>query len=111
MDFDVVREISLGLPEVEESTSWGMPAFKVRRKMFVRLRETGVLVVRIDLSDTDFLIESRPEIYFTTRHYDGYPAVLVRLESIGREELSELLAAAWRFVAPFRLASTYGKTR
>jgi hypothetical protein len=103
--FDTVRELALALPQVEEGTSYGTPAFKVRRKMFVRLREEGVLVVRIDLADKEFLIRSRPAVYFTTPHYDGYPAVLVRLEAVGREELAGMLRAAWRYVAPARPAN------
>jgi hypothetical protein len=93
---------------VEESTSWGTPAFKVRKKTIARLREEGdVLVVRIDLADKEFLVESRPDTYFTTPHYDGYPAVLVRLPAVGRDELRRLLAAAWRFVAPPRLVARW----
>jgi hypothetical protein len=103
--YDTVRELAMALPEAEEGTSYGAPAFKVRRKMFVRLREEGVLVVRIDLADKEFLIRSRPGVYFTTPHYDGYPAVLVRLDAIGEEELTGLVRAAWRFVAPPRLAA------
>jgi hypothetical protein len=51
--FETVRELAMELPEVEESTSYGTPAFKVRRKMFCRLREEGVLVVRIDVTDKE----------------------------------------------------------
>jgi hypothetical protein len=104
---DTVRSLALALPEVVETTSYGTPSFKLRRKMVARLRETDVLVVRIDLADKDFLIQSRPETYFTTAHYDGYPALLVRLPAIDRDELRELLTAAWRFVAPARLAAAY----
>ncbi len=97
--FETVRELALKLPEVVETTSYGTPSFKVRRKMIARLREEGdVLVVKIDHADKDFLIRSRPDRYFTTPHYDGYPAVLVRLRAVGRKELSDLLTAAWRFV-------------
>jgi hypothetical protein len=104
---DTVRSLALALPEVVETTSYGTPSFKLRRRMIARLRETDVLVVRIDLADKDFLTQSRPETYFTTPHYDGYPAVLVRLPAIEREELGELLTAAWRFVAPVRLAAAF----
>jgi hypothetical protein len=108
---DTVRNLALTLPEVVETTSYGTPSFKLRRSMIARLREADVLVVRIDLADKDFLIQSRPETYFTTPHYDGYPAVLVRLPAIDREELGELLTAAWRFVAPARLAAAFPSGR
>jgi hypothetical protein len=89
--FERVRELALALPEVEESTSYGTPSFKVRRRMLARWREApAALVVRIDVADKEFLIRSRPDAYFTTPHYDGYPAVLVRLEAVERDELREL---------------------
>jgi len=104
--FETVREIALALPEVEESTSWGTPAFKVRRRMICRLREEGdVLVVRIDIADKEYLIRSQPDLFFTLPHYDGYPAVLVRLPAIERNELRRLLIAAWRYVAPRKLVA------
>jgi hypothetical protein len=101
MTFETLRELALALPEVEESTSWGTPAFKVRRKAICRLREDPeVLVVMIDIADKVHLIRTRPDVYFTLPHYDDYPAVLVRLGVVERDELRRLLAAAWRFVAP-----------
>ncbi len=111
--FDTVREIALTLPEVEEALWWGTPGFKVgrlksKKKGLGRLLENGALMVHIDISDKEFLIASRPETYFQTPHYAGYPAVLVRLEHIGRDELSELLAASWRFVAPPKLVANAG---
>ena len=106
MTFEEVREVALALPEVEESTSWGTPAFKVRRKMLCRLREEGdVLVVRIDHADKEYLMSSQPRVYFSLPHYDGYPAVLVRLPAIERDELRRLLAASWRYMAPAKLVA------
>jgi hypothetical protein len=106
--FDTVREVALALPEVEESTSWGTPAFKVRRKMICRLHDKhpDVLVVRIDMADKEYLIGSLPDVYFSLPHYDGYPAVLVRLPVVERDELRRLLTAAWRFVAPAKLVAS-----
>ena len=53
------------------------------------------------------LIQSEPEIYFTIPHFDGYAAVLVRLEQIGLDELEELVIEAWLLRAPKRVASAY----
>ncbi len=103
MNFQGVRAIALALPEVEEGTSYGTPAFKVRKKLIARLREDGVLVVMIDLADKEFLINSQPKTYFSMPHYDGYPAVLVRLKAADKKGMAELLLASWRFVAPARL--------
>ena len=55
----------------------------------------------------DALIGDAPEIYFTTPHFDGYPAVLVRLEEIPLDELEELIVEAWLCRAPKRVAARY----
>jgi hypothetical protein len=106
--FDTLREVALALPEVVESTSWGTPAFKVRKKTICRIHDklTDVLVVRIDMADKEYLIETRPDVYFSLPHYDGYPAVLVRLEVVERDELGRLLTAAWRLMAPPKLVAS-----
>jgi hypothetical protein len=106
--FETLREVALALPEVEESTSWGTPAFKVKRKAICRLHDkmSDVLVVGIDMADKEYLIDSRPDVYFSLPHYDGYPAVLVRLHVVERDELRRLLTAAWRFVAPPKLVAS-----
>jgi hypothetical protein len=46
-------------------------------------------------------------VFFTTPHFDGYPAILVRLERIGIEDLNELIIEAWLARAPTRLAKAY----
>ena len=53
------------------------------------------------------LIEEQPEIYFTTPHFNGYPAVLVQLDRISVAELEELLVDAWLARAPRKLADAY----
>jgi hypothetical protein len=106
---DVVRELALQLPEVEETTSYGTPAFKVRGKMFARLREEGdILVVKVDRDERAALIESEPEVYFVTPHYENYGYVLIRLPAVEREELREILTDSWRMAAPKRLAGELG---
>lgn len=92
-----VRELALALPDTTEKPSYGTPGFRVRDKLFARIREPGVLVVWSEtLEEKDFLIEGEPEKFFTTPHYDGYANVLVRLEAVDREELAELLAESAR---------------
>jgi hypothetical protein len=101
--FEDVRALSLELPAVEESTSYGTPAFKVRKKLFARLREEGdILVVKVDRDERDALIESEPEIYFSTPHYENYGYV-VRLEAVERDQLREILIESWRLAAPRKL--------
>jgi hypothetical protein len=108
-DWEAVREIALGFPEVEEAAE-GRPAFRVRGKLFAwmaRDRDGGGLAVRVDRDEKQLLIGSRPDVYFSSPHYDGYPAVQVRLELIDREALVERLEDAWLIQAPKRLAGEF----
>ena len=104
ISFDTVREIGLALPDVEEGTTYGSPALKVRGKMFAcipshRSAEPDSLVVRIDFDRREELIAADPKTYYLKDHYLGYPCVLVRLTRIRRDELRDLLLMAWRFVS------------
>jgi hypothetical protein len=102
--FEDVRALVVDLPGAEEGTSYGTPAFKVRKKLFARLREEGdVLVVRVDRDERDALIDSEPEVYFVTPHYENYGYVLVRLDVVERDHLREILTEAWRLAAPKKL--------
>ncbi len=101
--FDVVREIGLELPDVEVSSTWGSPALKVRGKLLAcvaihKSAEPGSLVVRIDLGQRAALLADAPGTYYVTDHYGPYPAVLVRLSQISKDQLRDLLRSAWRFV-------------
>ena len=96
--------MALELPSAEEGTSYGTPAFKVRKKLFARMQEEGgVLVVKVDRDEREALIESEPEVYFVTPHYENYGYVLVRLEAVERDQLREILADSWRLAAPRKL--------
>ncbi len=91
------RELALALPETVEKPSYGTPGFRVRDKLFARIREEGVLLVWCDgLDEKQFLLEGEPEKFFTVAHYDDHPSILVRLERVDRDELAELLAEAHR---------------
>lgn len=102
--FDDVRRLALALPEVEEATSYGTPAFKVRKKLIARLREDGEsLVVMIDKDTRETLMGAAPAVFHITDHYRDYPAMLVRLSRVDRETLRGLLEDSWRRQAPKRL--------
>jgi hypothetical protein len=105
---DVV-EIASRLPGVEEGTSYGTPSLKVRGKFMCRLRTNpDALVVRvIDLADRDALLLGNADVFFITPHYEGYPAVLVRLEAVDPSTLAELVEDAWRVQAPKRVIAAY----
>lgn len=67
-----------------------------------------ILGARVEhLVAKDALIADDPGVFFTTPHFEGYPAVLVRLEKIAEDELRELIVEAWLARAPKRLAKQY----
>jgi hypothetical protein len=69
-----------------------------------------VLAVRVaDLIEKDILLASNKEKFFTEPHYDGFPAVLVRLPAVDTNELKKLITAAWRCHAPRALVDDFGK--
>jgi hypothetical protein len=110
IDFGVVREIALALPDVEESTIHGAPSWKVRGKLLTcpaldKSAEPNMLAVRIDFDQRAELLAAEPSLYYVTDHYVNYPTVLVRLSRIDRKSLSDLLGMAWRFVSSQTKAS------
>ena len=109
VDWDTVRALARGFPEVEESTQ-GRTAFSVRGKGFAweaRERDGGGLAVRVDRDEKQLFLDANPDVYFTSPHYNGFPAVQIRLEQIDEDELRERLEDAWLIQAPKRLASAY----
>ncbi|MDP9068468.1 MAG: MmcQ/YjbR family DNA-binding protein [Actinomycetota bacterium] len=105
--WETVRSIGLALPEVEESTWFRTPSLKVRDKSFVRLKEDDVIVVMVDLDEKEAMLAAEPEVFFTTPHYDGYPAMLARLSAIADDELREVLIESWRRKAPKKLVRDF----
>src|SRR3954471_21399539 len=102
--WDDVLAVATRLPGVEAGTSYGTPSLKVRDKFLCRLRTNpDALVIRvIDVGDQEALLLGDPEVFFKTPHYDNVPYVLVRLEAVSLEQLSELVEDAWRTQAPKR---------
>jgi hypothetical protein len=99
-----VCAIALELPEVEEGTSYGTPALKVRGKLLARLKEDGeTLVLRTTLADRAQLLSAAPDLFYLTDHYIKHSWILVRLTHIDRPFLRELLGEAWRLSAPATL--------
>ncbi|MPZ84755.1 MAG: hypothetical protein GEV28_31980 [Actinophytocola sp.] len=110
MTEDDVRRVALSLPHTTEKPSYGTPGFRVRDKMFARIRdEVDVLLVWVtDEGEKRALVESEPDKFFTTPHYDGHPTVLVRLGAVDEQELTELLTESWRLRAPKRVLADLG---
>jgi len=112
--FEDVKVLAEHLPEVTASTSYGTPSLKVRGKSFCRLwgereyerydvHDTEVLVVFCEVEEKGLLIAMSEGSLFTTPHYDGHGAVLVRLDEIDVHDLADRLEASYRLKAPASL--------
>jgi hypothetical protein len=126
-DWDDVRRAALALPETSEQSKYGMTAWCVRDKGkdkgFVWERplrkkdlealgdaapDGPILAAQVaDVGVKEALVADDPGVYFTTPHFNGYPAVLVRLGEISPGELGELVTEAWLARAPKRLAEEW----
>jgi hypothetical protein len=105
--WETVRELAFALPGVEESTSYGTPAFKVRGKLFARLHQDGdCVVVKIDLDERAMRMRADPQAFFITDHYLRHPLMLVRFSAVRRNDLRDLLVESWRQSAPKRLLAS-----
>ena len=111
-DWDTVREIAGAFPDSEESTSYGQPAFKVRRKLFVWISPDraaeGALATYVEDGEKELLIESDPGLYFSTPHYEGCPIVLMRLERASQRGAS---GPGRGLVAPARAEASRRRVR
>jgi hypothetical protein len=123
-DLDDVRRLALALPETSEHSSRDGSAFwRVREKLFVWERPLRgsdlaalgdrapggmILGARVpDEGAKHALIAEQPEVFFTTPHFNGYPAVLVQLDHISLAELEELIVEAWLMRAPAKVKKAY----
>lgn len=107
INFETVRRLALELPEVEEGTTYGSPALKVRGKLLTCLAinksaEPDTLAVSVDFDQRAELLAIDPKVYYLTDHYVSYPVVLVRLSKIHPDALRDLLGTAWQFVTAKR---------
>ena len=120
-DSEDVRRLALALPDVVEIDSEGFD-FRVGGKGFVwsypervpgkkRVIRTDVAVLFVgDEAEKQALLKGEPDTFFTTSGYDGWPLVMLRLDSVGAERLAELVTDAWRMRAPEELAVGLGET-
>jgi hypothetical protein len=121
--WDDVRRIALALPDTAEASSRGRSGWSVQQKAFAWERplrrgdlealgydapEGPILCARVaDVGVKEALVADDPAVYFTTPHFNGYPAILVRLDRMALPDLEELLVEAWLSRAPKRLAAEY----
>jgi hypothetical protein len=121
--WDDVRRIALALPETSERASRGLRQWRVKDKLIVWERplrrgdlealgddapDGPILGARVEhLGAKEALLADGSGAFFTTPHFDGYPAILVRLDAIAVEDLDEVIVEAWLARAPKRLAKAY----
>ena len=121
--WDDVRRLALELPETSEGVSRDLRQWRVKDKGFVwerPLRRSDLEALGDDAPDgpilgarvehlvaKEALLADDPAVFFTTPHFDGYPAILVRLDRIGLDDLREVIVEAWLARAPARLAKAY----
>ena len=122
--WDDVGRVCAALPGTSESTNReGHRQWRVGDKMFVWERplrrsdlealgpdapDGPILGARVEhLGAKEAVLAGDPEVFFTTPHFDGYPAVLARLDRIAPEDLEEVIVEAWLNRAPKRLADAY----
>lgn len=112
MTFKDVRKMALALDGVEESTSYGTAAFKIRGKLIARLKEDGVsLVVGTTFEEREEMMRAEPETYYITDHYLNYPWVLVRLPKVHPDAMRDLLKGAVRLTQKSKPGSTKRRNR
>lgn len=110
---DDVRRIIASLPGTSELLSAGVPYFRVARHGFAKLRQdpAALVVWTSGASEKEEMLRTAPGKFFSTPHYDGQVAVLVRLEAIDVAELTDLLVTSWRLRAPDELRDGFDRTR
>ena len=100
--------LGLGLPGVEETTSWGQPTLKAHKKNWVWWSpHEDAAVFKVPREEREFLIECDPDTFFCTPHYHNHGLVLVRPERLDPEWAKANLIRVWRDQAPKRFLQAY----
>jgi len=100
--------MALSMPEVEEVTTYGMPGFKAGKTRFAVQPyprpdvQPNSIGVPVSFEERERLLAARPDVYYLTDHFAKYPGVLVRLSGVSRNELREILSAAWHYAMEHR---------
>jgi hypothetical protein len=121
--WDDVRELAMAMPQATEVQSRDMRQWRIKDKLFVWERplrkpdlaalgdsapQGPILGARVEHEVAkQALLAEGGDVFFTTPHFDGYPAILVQLDNISVEDLREVITEAWLVRAPKRLADEY----
>ncbi len=97
VSLDEIRQIFSELPDVEEGLSYGTRAWRVKKKLIARIHQKeDALVVKTTFDHRESLMNENPLTYYITDHYANYPFILVRIPTVKRSELREVLGRAWQ---------------
>ncbi len=119
-----VAETALGLPGVSEGTRYGDRTWFVAGKGFVSERPFSkadikrfgdasppagpiIAVATEDLGEKEALLAARPDLFFTIAHFDGFAALLLRLDGLTKKRLQEVVVDAWLACAPTPVAEEF----
>lgn len=106
---DQLRTIASEFPGVEESSE-SLPAFRIRKKLLVWLREDGQFVaIKASEDDIEAYPHINPQTFSVPSHYVGYGILVIDLSSVGEDELRGFVARAWRRMAPKLLVKAWDK--
>jgi hypothetical protein len=95
LPLSTIRRVAASLPDVDEGTSYGTPAFRHKKKLIARLHQDGrSLVLKVGDETRDHLLKADPATFFVTDHYRGYPYVLAHLDRLTAADLKKLLIRA-----------------
>jgi hypothetical protein len=109
-DWSRVRDLALGLglPGVEETTSWGQPTLKAHGKLWVWWSpHEDAPVFKVPVEEREILINAEPDTFFVTPHYSGHPMVLVCPERLDLAWARNNLVRVWRAQAPKRVLKEF----
>jgi hypothetical protein len=111
-----VRALTKKLPDVEEGTTFGFPAFKVGGKTFAwfpkkKEVEPGSIGVRMSILEREYRIAGDPSVYYVTPHYKDYDSVLARVDALSDAGLRELLEAGHEYIVNQSKSAGAGRGR
>jgi hypothetical protein len=104
--------MALKLPGVQEGTSSGTPAFRLRGRFLAHLlKDEDSLAIKVNFAVRDVLTGAKPDVYYIPPNQSCWPLMFVRLSAVDPDELRQLLEDAWRAGASRRMLAEYDAGR